>query len=108
MNDSRTVMTNGTRVTNMTHHDGHGLHVHKAGGQGEVHFLAFMLFVGFLINYIQPRIFRGAVPYTVLLLVFGVMVGGFHLMTIYDYSKSPPVYAGHINAWDPQEYSCFK
>jgi NhaP-type Na+/H+ or K+/H+ antiporter len=101
MNGSNAFLKNGTN--NGTHGAGHGLHAHKAGGQGEVHFVALMLFVGFFVHKLQPHIFRGAIPYTVLLLVFGVTVGGFHLMTIYDYSKSPPVYAGHVNAWDPIE-----
>jgi NhaP-type Na+/H+ or K+/H+ antiporter len=70
--------------------------VHHTGGQGEIHMITFTLFLGFVLYQNQPNLCRGALPYTVWLLLAGGIIGVTHMITITDRSKSPEVYAGHV------------
>jgi NhaP-type Na+/H+ or K+/H+ antiporter len=86
------LLTNATNAT--AHESGHSGH----GGSGEVTFITVVLFIGFMVDKVQPLCCHGAVPYTVWLLLIGLVMGGLHLATIYDYTDpANPVYSGHIN-----------
>ena len=66
---------------------GHGLHPHAAGGQGEIHFICFVLFAGFLFLKGKNKIIccKNMVPYTVQLLLLGLCIGIIHEATLHDY-----------------------
>ena len=98
------VTKDGNHSSNMT---SDGLHPHAAGGQGEIHFISFVLFAGFLFIKGKNKIIccKRMIPYTVQLLLFGVCIGVIHNMTLHDYSPENklPFPSGCV---DPDALTC--
>ena len=90
-------------TTNQTITANHQSETHAHASAQEVGFLTLCIFIGVLTRtWIEPKLFFNLIPYTVLLLVFGLLIGGLSIYTQLDEGTNDYNHHCHLAPFQPQ------